>query len=385
MSGNTIANCLSLSLRKLFAALLLLACTTASVVYGNSESAERALLKSFGQWPQPIPADPGNQLSGLDWAEALGQQLFSETAFSGDNNRSCATCHDIDRAFTDGLPVSVAAGVHVRNTQGLLDVGQQRWFGWDGGADSLWAASMRPILSDIELDGEIATIAVRLRAMPEVVQALQRSGALPDDDEALVVLAAKSIAAFIRTLQSQRTPFDDYRDAVVEGRASESDYPADARRGLSLFFGEGNCHVCHFGPNFSNREFHDTGRPFFTGIGQVDPGRYDGIQRVRSDRYNLLGSFSHEASAEERRKTSNVTLGQSNFGQWRTPSLRNLTKTAPYMHDGSLATLRDVVDAYADIDPERIHSDGEAIIRPLDFDNRDREDLVAFLRSLSSK
>jgi len=124
---------------------------------------------------------------------------------------------------------------------------------------------------------------------------------------------------------------------------------------------------------------------FFTGIGQVDPGRYDGIQRVRSDRYNLLGSFSHEASAEERRKTSNVTLGQSNFGQWRTPSLRNLTKTAPYMHDGSLATLRDVVDAYADIDPERIHSNGEAIIRPLDFDNRDREDLVAFLRSLSSK
>ncbi|NND89471.1 MAG: hypothetical protein HKN42_01305 [Granulosicoccus sp.] len=86
----------------------------------------------------------------------------------------------------------------------------------------------------------------------------------------------------------------------------------------------------------------------------------------------------------EIRKTLSVTLGQINFGQWRTPSLRNLKYTAPYMHDGSLATLREVVDAYADIDPERIHNDGEAIIRPLSLDDRAREDLVAFLQSLSA-
>ena len=78
-----------------------------------------------------------------------------------------------------------------------------------------------------------------------------------------------------------------------------------------------------------------------------------------------------------------IFFGQVNFGQWRTPSLRNLVYTAPCMHDGSLATLREVVDAYADIDPERIHSDGEAIIRPLALDDQDREDLVAFLKSLS--
>lgn len=152
----------------------------------------------------------------------------------------------------------------------------------------------------------------------------------------------------------------------------------------SIFLGEANCHVCHFGPVFSNLEFHDTGRPFFVGIGEVDPGRYSGIERVRKDRYNLAGPFNGNNDENEIRKTLSVTLGQVNFGQWRTPSLRNLVYTTPYMHDGSLDTLREVVDAYADIDPERIHSDGEAIIRPLALDEQEREDLVAFLEPLSA-
>ncbi len=324
-------------------------------------------------------------MSGLAWAETLGEQLFSETLFSGDGTRFCVTCHDASLAFSDGRSVAIGKGQHVRNSQGLLDVAQQRWFGWDGGADSLWAATLRPLLSPLELDGDIAGIAERLRTLPEVTQAFNSvdfENAL-GDDEALVVLASKAIAAYVRTLTSNSTPFDAFRTAVLNEREFVSDYPDDARRGLSIFFGEANCHVCHFGPVFSNLEFHDTGRPFYTGIGRVDPGRYTGIQRVRSDRYNLSGPFNGNDAEDEIRKTHSVTLGQANFGQWRTPSLRNLVYTAPYMHDGSLATLREVVDAYADIDPERIHSDGEAIIRPLALDDQDREDLVAFLKSLS--
>jgi cytochrome c peroxidase len=218
------------------------------------------------------------------------------------------------------------------------------------------------------------------------MQSLANTGQSLENDEAVVVLASKAIAAYMRTLQSKITLFDTFRLTVLEeSHAGTIDnYPADARRGLSTFLGKANCHVCHFGPNFSNREFHDTGRPFFTGKGQVDSGRYSGIQRVREDRYNLLGKYNGTGVAEEIRKIHTVTLGQINFGQWRTPSLRNLVYTAPYMHDGSLATLRDVVDAYADIDPDRIHSDGEAIIRPLDLGDQDREDLVAFLETLSA-
>jgi len=152
---------------------------------------------------------------------------------------------------------------------------------------------------------------------------------------------------------------------------------------LKIFFGDANCHVCHFGANFSNAEFHDTGRPFFTGVGAVDPGRYSGIKRVRDDKYNLVGEFNGTDKLDEIRKTKTVTLGQGNFGQWRTPSLRNLTLTAPYMHDGSIATLREVVDAYADIDPDRLHAQGEAILKPLALDDAARDDLVNFLQTLS--
>jgi len=205
-------------------------------------------------------------------------------------------------------------------------------------------------------------------------------------DEDMVVLAAKSIGAYVRTLQSVRTPFDRFRDALVTGdSAGQSEYSESAKRGLKLFIGEANCRACHFGENFSNGEFHDTGRPFFTGVGRVDPGRYTGIQRVRSDPYNLLGEFAEGPGQNDKLKTSNVKLSQSNWGQWRTPSLRNLKHTAPYMHDGSLRTLRDVVDAYADFDPSRLHAAGESLLKPLALNEQQRNDLVAFLLSLSAE
>jgi cytochrome c peroxidase len=205
------------------------------------------------------------------------------------------------------------------------------------------------------------------------------------DDETIVVRAAKMIAAYVRTLRSVRTPFDQFRDSVLAGQSQQhSGFSAAALRGLRIFAGDANCHVCHFGPNFSNGEFHDTGRPFFIDVGEVDAGRYTGIQRVRADRYNLLGPFNGRPVDDEQRKTRTVRLSQHNWGQWRTPSLRNLTLTAPYMHDGSLQTLRAVVDAYADIDMDRLHVKGESILKPLDLSESQREDLVAFLMSLSA-
>lgn len=346
---------------------------------------ERALIRGMGPWPAEPPADAGNELSGLAWAERLGEQLFNDTDLSGDRQLSCASCHIESLGFADSRAVAIGAGQHLRNTQSLLNVGLQRWFGWDGGSDSLWAAAMRPILSDVEMAGDIETIAQRLRDKGYFTQALTAAGRdQPVDDEGLVVIAAKSIAAYTRVLISASTPFDRFRKSLLDGdRSNLAGYSPAAQRGLKIFIGAANCHVCHFGANFSNREFHDIGRPFFTAIGQVDSGRYSGIQRVRLDRYNLLGPFNGTGVTEEIRKTSSVKLGQLNFGQWRTPSLRNLISTAPYMHDGTMATLRDVVDAYADIDPDRLHTNGEAILKPLTLSDAERNDLVAFLRSLS--
>jgi cytochrome c peroxidase len=151
-----------------------------------------------------------------------------------------------------------------------------------------------------------------------------------------------------------------------------------------MFVGRGNCSVCHFGAAFTNGEFHDVGVPFFAGRGQVDAGRYDGIRRLQASPYNLLGAHSDDASGKAATRTRHVELTQRAFGQFKTPSLRNVALTAPYMHNGSLATLRDVVRHYSELDPQRVHSHGEAaLLQPLNLTDRETDDLVAFLESLT--
>jgi cytochrome c peroxidase len=160
-------------------------------------------------------------------------------------------------------------------------------------------------------------------------------------------------------------------------------YPDPARRGLAIFVGKGRCNICHIGPNFTNGEFHDVGIAFFSGAGQVDEGRYNGIGRVQASRYNLLGPFNDDATASTATGTRYVAREHRNFGEFRVPSLRNVARTAPYMHNGSLPTLRDVVKHYSEIDEDRLHADGERILRPLHLSESEIDDVVAFLESLS--
>ena len=382
---------MTLVLRAFLSYLLLLPVATLAADSRASQlveftAAELSLIKSFGPWPIATPSDPGNELSGVAWAESLGEVLFNDSGLSGDGKLACSSCHLSSQGFTDGKSLAEGKLKHVRNTQGLLDVGLQRWLGWDGGADSLWAASLRPLLSEVEMAADIPSLAATLKDRPHVSEAFSRWQSNEFSDEEWVVLASKAIAAYTRTLISSRTPFDDFYNAVLTNNSTAiSQYPIEAKRGLKIFLSDANCHVCHFGPNFSNGEFHDTGRSFFTGVGRVDPGRYTGIKRVRQDPYNLLGRFNGTGIESETMKTRTVKLGQANFGQWRTPSLRNLMSTAPYMHDGSVGSLRAVVDSYADIDPDRLHSKGESILKPLNLSTQDRNDLVSFLESLSVK
>jgi cytochrome c peroxidase len=210
-------------------------------------------------------------------------------------------------------------------------------------------------------------------------------GAPPgSDDEKILVDAAKALAAFQETLVSGRTAFDDFRDALARGdRPATARYPESAQRGLKIFIGKGACDTCHTGPAFTNGEFHDTGIPFFVRPGEVDPGRYGGIKKVVSDRMNLLGAYNDDAKRSTAVGTQHVSLEQRNFGEFKVPSLRNLESSMPYMHNGSLATLRDVVKHYSEISPDRLHSDGEAILKPLHLSDGETADLVAFLQTLS--
>lgn len=354
---------------------------------------EVAKILSHGPWPPPPARDATSRASGNPAAIALGARLFRDPRLSRDGAISCATCHDPRRDFTDGRPRALGITRHDRNTQGLLNAGLQRWFGWDGGTDSLWAATIRPLLAPGEMGSSAAKVAATVRDDPGLAAAHAKAfGRTPppsaQGDEALLVDVAKAIAAWVETRVSPRTPFDDFRDALARGdAAAAARYPADARRGLAIFVGRGNCGVCHHGPAFSNGEFHDVGVPFVVEPGRVDPGRHAGIRRLREDPYNLLGRWNDEPAGVDARsaRTRHVTLQHRNWGEWRTPGLRGAARTAPYMHDGRLATLRDVVLHYSRLDEDRLHADGEALLKPLNLSEREVEDLVAFLRSLDPR
>lgn len=353
---------------------------------------ETAMILRHGPWPPPAMRDPSNRVSGNAQAIALGRALFFEPGLSRTGTISCAHCHAADRSWTDGRARAAGIGELERNSPSLWNMRLNRWYGWDGGSDSLWSFIVRPILHPREMGADAKHVAATLRADPLLACLYQRAyghgprearGGGTAAHERVLVNAAKAIAAFVETLVSGRTPFDEFRDAVARGdAAAAARYPEDARRGLKIFVGRGNCSTCHFGPGFSNGEFHDIGVPFFV-KGGADAGRHGGIQRLRADRFNLRGRYSDDRSGEAATKTRHLDQQHRNFGEFKTPSLRNVELSPPYMHNGRFATLQDVVLHYSGIDPDRLHSDGEALLRPLGLASDGVDDLVAFLRSLT--
>ena len=344
-------------------------------------------ILALGPWPPPPVRDPSNRVSGQPAAIAFGAALFRDARLSRDGRLSCAGCHQPARAFSDGLARAEGLQPGLRNTLALANVGQQRWFGWDGANDNLWAQSLRPLLDAREMGSSLPQIAATVRREADLREAYRQVfGQAPGgDDERIAVDIAKALAAWQETLLTPRTPFDDFRDAVARGdRAAAAAYPVAAQRGLALFLGRGRCYVCHGGPTFSHGEFSDIGMPFFIAKGEVDPGRHGGIQALQRSRYNLLGPFNDDAARSTATSTRHVRLEHRHYGEFKVPRLRDLARTAPYMHDGSLKTLREVLRHYSELDENRLHADGERILVPLRLSDQETEDLLAFLDSLSA-
>jgi cytochrome c peroxidase len=248
-------------------------------------------------------------------------------------------------------------------------------------------ASLRAIVDPREMGASVGHVAGEVRRRADLVCDYRRvfDRPPPADDEQVAIDIVKALAAFQETLVTGRTPFDEFRDALVrDDRAAMARYPEAAQRGLRLFIGRGNCTLCHTGANFSNGEFHDTGVPFFVRVGEVDPGRHAGLRQVQSSPYNLLGRFNDDATRASAIATRHARLEHRHWGEWRTPSLRDVASTAPYMHNGSLATLRDVLDHYSTLPEDRLHADGERLLRALHLTEREVEDLLAFLHTLGS-
>lgn len=288
--------------------------------------------------PVPEPADNPQ----TDPKIRLGAQLYFDTRLSTDNSISCASCHDPEAGWADPNPTS--AGVHgergTRNAPTVLNAAYHRTQFWDGRANSLEDQSLGPIQNPVEMGMTMPMALDRLRKIPGYIDQFQRVfGEGPRDAN-----VAWAIAAFERTILSTNSLYDRY---LLGERSALS--PA-AERGLDLFQGKAHCTACHSGPNFEDGEYHNVGIGYRDGK-FADPGRY------------------------------NVTKDPKDMGAFKTPSLRSVVLTAPYMHDGSETTLEAVIDLY---DRGGIGNPNlDRKIQPLGLTHMEKDDLAAFLNALT--
>ena len=386
--------------RILLAAALLACAPLAPAALVDITAEERAAILQHGPWPPPLTRDTSNRLSGDPAAARFGRLLFFDARLSLGWKQSCASCHMPAHAWTDGRATAAGHDETRRNTQSVLNARFNRWFGWGGASDSLWSASLRPLMDAREMGAAERDVVALVRGRAELSKAYRAGTGRPppDDDEELMADLGKALAAFQETLITQRTPFDDFRDAIARNDAkAAARYPVAAQRGLKLFVGKAQCNLCHFGPAFSNGEFDKVGIPVRNADGYYDWGRYDGIKALLASRYNRLSRHSDNAAGAT--STRHVALGAEAYGAFKVPGLRNVALTAPYMHNGSLATLHDVVRHYSELTPEKLHiaashphaepgeplppRPGESPLRTLSLTAQEKDDLVAFLHTLS--
>lgn len=337
----------------------------------------------FGPWPPEIEPDPSNHVSGDADAIALGRALFFSPVLSVDGSQACVSCHLPDYAFAEPLAKSQGSVPLDRNSQTVVNAALNRWFGWDGSHDNLWAQSLHPIIDDDEMGHTPASLkASLLKSVLRDDYEAVFGDLVREEPERLLVHVGKALSAYQETLISGRSTFDQFRDQLASGDLAALTYPAAAQRGFQLFVGKGRCHFCHVGPNFTNGEFQDAGVPYFLPGNRVDMGRFGGLKALFESPFTLTGPYSDDPNRGGAWAKRAVRPTHADFGAFRVPSLRTAAQTPPFMHDGSLPTLNAVVAHYNEIDMERMHTDGAAILEPLGLTSSEIDDLVAFLNSI---
>ena len=333
----------------------------------------------------PLPADPSNAVADNPRAAELGHRLFFDPRLSGTGAISCSTCHQPERSFTDGLPQGQAIGTSKRNTPSIVGVAYSPWLYWDGRRDSMWSQALSPLEDPAEHGGDRAQYARFIAADP-VYSAMYRSlfGDIadlsgPDAVTSVFANIGKVLAAYERLLLPGESRFDRYVAAVLAGdvEGQQTLFTADEVRGLRLFIGEAACTQCHNGPLFTNHEFHNTGVLSFPGH-VPDKGRVVGVREAMADPFNCLGAYSDDPAASCP-ELEFARTGPELIGAMRTPSLRNLGQTAPFMHKGQLKTLAEVLEHYNEAPLAMI---GHNESKPLQLGKRELRQLEAFLETL---
>lgn len=339
----------------------------------SAEQRQRIASLSLSALPV-LPPDPSNAVADDPAAAALGKALFFDTRLSSNGKVACATCHDPQKQFQDGIAVGHGVGTGNRRTMPIAGTAYSPWMFWDGRADSQWAQALGPLENPLEHGSDRTAIVATVAAnYTEEYKAVFGAAPAAQPVDRAFANVGKAIAAFERTIAPQRTRFDTYADAIGRGEPSEA-LSAQEVAGLGLFIGKGKCLDCHNGPLFSDKGFHNIGLP-----GSTDAGRSAGVALVTADPFNCLGPFS-DASPEQCMELAFIKAdGPELTGAFKTPSLRNVTARPPFMHAGQLATLDSVVAHYSAAPAAGF---GHSELTRLDLNADERAALVAFLTSL---
>lgn len=314
---------------KLTGLLLLSASMGSGVCVANSE---------FGR-PDPLLIDyPEDEAPS--WREVqLGKTLFFDPRLSAKQDRSCASCHNPDLGFGDGLTLSAALDGKPldRHTPSLYNLAWGSVFLWDGRAASLEEQSLMPIASAVEMNMPLEVLVERLT---KVDYYRGEFSAIYNEADIGPEYIGRALASFMRAIVSDNAPFDRYLEGDTTAMSPE------AQRGFDLFAGKAQCSQCHSGPNLTDDSFHNLG------MEGSDPGRAE------------------------------VVAAPHLHGAFKTPGLRNVTLSAPYMHDGSLPSLEAVIEFYNRGGNTPVNRSD--LIKPLNLSAKEIADLIAFLGALES-
>ncbi len=298
-----------------------------------------ALGAQQGAQRPPVPVPAGNPQT--DAKVALGAQLYFDARLSADGTISCATCHDPATGWANhhATDTGIKGQVGGRNSGTILDAAYMQYQFWDGRAASLEEQAVGPIQNPIEMGETLANVVRKLNGIPAYRDEFRAAFGTDATEETI----GKAIAAFERTVITGPSPYDRYLSG------EETALSVAERRGFAVFSGKGRCMLCHAGPMLSDQAFHNLG----VGMSRQNP------------------DIGREA----------VTKNARDRGKFKTPTLRNVALTGPYLHDGSAQSLDEVIALYdrggepnPNLDP---------LMRPLALTAAERQDLKAFLQALT--
>ncbi|MEP5240884.1 MAG: cytochrome c peroxidase [Flavobacteriaceae bacterium] len=317
---------------------------TSCLIHGcntNSNSPNKLQLDYPVHFPEPIPSPVRNKLTKE--GVALGKELFFDTSLSANEKISCVTCHEPQLAFSDREKFSIGhSGLELkRNTPALINLAWSQSFFWDGGVKNLESLSFAALMNPDEMGVDLSSLCKKLNEHPDYLSKFKNAFNIDSISSAYV---SRALAQYLRTLISSSSKYDSVQLALTSFSATE-------KKGLSVF--NNNCTACHKPPLFMDNDFHHNGLNQYFSI---------------KDLYLSTGRFR-------------ITRDSSDLGKYKTPTLRSISRTAPYMHDGKFESLEEVLNHYQNIDS--LNENQDFLVRNIEFSDDEKMALESFLRTLN--